>query len=69
MISKKIDPKTGKVLEIQEDGKTIWKAEDSIRRDKIGDKTAQKLRDAQNVKEIKEYLARVHDVDLGDSSA
>jgi hypothetical protein len=67
MTTKVYDSK-GKLIEIQENGETVWTEDDSLRRDKIGDKTAQKLKDANSVKDLKKYLARVHDVDLGGSS-
>lgn len=56
--------KNGRIVEIQENGETVWKDEDYIQRPKIGDETAQMLRDAETIQDIKKYLGRIHDVDL-----
>lgn len=54
----------GRIVEIQEKGETVWKDEDYIQRPKIGDKTAQMLRDAENLEDIKAYLGRIHNIEL-----
>ena len=54
----KIDSITGEILE-----KNGVKS-DSINRKNIGEETKEKLREAETVKDIKEYLARIHDIDL-----
>ena len=36
----------------------------TLDREKIGEKTKEKLREAETIQDIKEYLARIHDIDL-----
>ena len=38
--------------------------ETTLDREKIGEESKEKLREAETVKDIKEYLARIHDIDL-----
>lgn len=49
-------------MKIKKNGKVVKKTK--IDRLEIGEKTAQKLREAENIEDIKEYLARIHDIDL-----
>jgi len=44
MKSRKIED--GRVIEIQEDGETVWTEDDSVRRDKISSESREKLKDA-----------------------
>lgn len=60
--------KDGRIVKIQENGETVWKDEDYIQRPKIGEKTAQMLRDVENIQEVKEFLAQVLDVELNKQS-
>jgi hypothetical protein len=53
-----------RIVQIQKNGEIVWDDEDYIQRPKIGEPTAQMLRDAENIQDIKKYLARVHKIDL-----
>lgn len=56
-----------KVIETDKDiSEWIKKFETSepVDRYKIGEETKDKLREAETVKDIKDYLARIHDIDL-----
>jgi len=53
-----------RVVKIFEDGELVWSDEDYIQRPKIGDKTGEILRKADSIKDIKHYLARIHNIDL-----
>lgn len=50
MTHTKIFDKTGqRIVEIQEDGETVWTEDDSVRRDKISDQSRQELvKDIEN---------------------
>jgi len=50
----------GKIEKIMEDGELVWNDKDYIQRPKIGDKTAQLLKEGK----IQQYLARIHNLDL-----
>ena len=41
-----------------------YKKNGIINRNNIGEKTAGILREAETIEDIKEYLARIHDIDL-----
>ena len=53
-----------RIVQIQKNGEIVWNDEDYVQRRKIGEPTAQMLRDAENIQDIKQYLARVHKIDL-----
>jgi len=53
-----------RIVQIQKNGEIVWDDEEYIQRPKIGEPTAQMLRDAETIQDIKEYLARVHKIDL-----
>lgn len=50
MAHTKVFDKTGqRIVEIQEDGETVWTEDDSVRRDKISDQSKQELiKDIEN---------------------
>ena len=56
-----------RIVQIQKNGEIVWDDEDYVQRVKIGEPTAQMLRDAENIQDIKQYLARVHKIDLSGS--
>ena len=53
-----------RIVQIQKNGEVVWDDEDYIQRPKIGEPTAQMLRDAETIQDLKQYLARVHKIDL-----
>ena len=53
-----------RIVQIQKNGEIVWNDEDYVQRPKIGEPTAQMLRDAETLQDIKQYLARVHKIDL-----
>ena len=53
-----------RIVQIQKNGEIVWDDEDYVQRPKIGEPTAQMLRDAETLQDIKQYLARVHKIDL-----
>ena len=53
-----------RIVQIQKNGEAVWDDEDYVQRVKIGEPTAQMLRDAETIQDIKQYLARVHKIDL-----
>ena len=53
-----------RIVQIQKNGEIVWDDEEYVQRPKIGEPTAQMLRDAENIQDIKQYLARVHKIDL-----
>ena len=57
-----------RIVQIQKNGEIVWNDEDYVQRRKIGEPTAQMLRDAENIQDIKQYLARVHKIDLSSDS-
>ena len=57
-----------RIVQIQKNGEIVWDDEEYVQRPKIGEPTAQMLRDAENIQDIKQYLARVHKIDLGGGS-
>jgi hypothetical protein len=57
-----------RIVQIQKNAEIVWDDEDYVQRPKIGEPTAQMLRDAENIQDIKEYLARVHKIDLNSGS-
>jgi hypothetical protein len=57
-----------RIVQIQKNGEIVWDDEDYIQRPKIGEPTAQMLRDAETIQDIKKYLARVHKIDLSSDS-
>lgn len=54
----------GELIEIQKNGRTIWDKNNDLNRSRIGGETKEKLREAETIEDIKEYVARVHDIDL-----
>jgi len=56
-----------RIVQIQKNGEVVWDDEDYVQRVKIGEPTAQMLRDAETIQDIKEYLGRVHKIDLSGS--
>ena len=57
-----------RIVQIQKNGEIVWNDEDYVQRVKIGEPTAQMLRDAETLQDIKQYLARVHKIDLSGGS-
>jgi len=57
-----------RIVQIQKNGEIVWNDEDYIQRPKIGEPTAQMLRDAETIQDIKQYLAKVHKIDLSSGS-
>ena len=57
-----------RIVQIQKNGEIVWDDEDYIQRPKIGEPTAQMLRDAETIQDIKQYLARIHKIDLRNGS-
>jgi hypothetical protein len=57
-----------RIVQIQKNGEIVWNDEEYIQRRKIGEPTAQMLRDAETLQDIKQYLARVHKIDLNSGS-
>ena len=57
-----------RIVQIQKNGEIVWNDEDYIQRPKIGEPTAQMLRDAETIQDIKQYLARIHKIDLRNGS-
>jgi len=57
-----------RIVQIQKNGEIVWNDEDYIQRPKIGQPTAQMLRDAETIQDIKQYLARIHKIDLRNGS-
>jgi hypothetical protein len=53
-----------RIVQIQKNGEIVWDDEDYIQRPKIGEPTAQMLRDAETLQDIKQYLAKLHKIDL-----
>ena len=57
-----------RIVQIQKNGEIVWNDEDYVQRPKIGEPTAQMLRDAETIQDIKQYLARIHKIDLRNGS-
>jgi len=57
-----------RIVQIQKNGEIVWDDEDYVQRPKIGEPTAQMLRDAETIQDIKQYLARIHKIDLRNGS-
>jgi len=57
-----------RIVQIQKNGEVVWDDEEYVQRPKIGEPTAQMLRDAETLQDIKQYLARVHKIDLSGGS-
>ena len=57
-----------RIVQIQKNGEIVWDDEEYVQRPKIGEPTAQMLRDAETIQDIKQYLARVHKIDLNSGS-
>jgi hypothetical protein len=57
-----------RIVQIQKNGEIVWDDEEYVQRRKIGEPTAQMLRDAETIQDIKQYLARVHKIDLSSGS-
>ena len=57
-----------RIVQIQKNAEIVWDDEDYVQRRKIGEPTAQILRDAETIQDIKQYLARVHKIDLRNGS-
>jgi hypothetical protein len=57
-----------RIVQIQKNGEIVWNDEDYVQRPKIGEPTAQMLRDAETIQDIKQYLARIHKIDLNSGS-
>jgi hypothetical protein len=53
-----------RIVQIQKNGEVVWDDEEYIQRGKIGEPTAQMLRDAETIQDIKQYLARIHKIEL-----
>ena len=57
-----------RIVQIQKNGEIVWDDEEYVQRRKIGEPTAQMLRDAETIQDIKQYLARIHKIDLSSGS-
>ena len=57
-----------RIVQIQKNAEIVWDDEEYVQRVKIGEPTAQMLRDAETIQDIKQYLARVHKIDLSGGS-
>jgi len=57
-----------RIVQIQKNGEIVWNDEDYVQRPKIGEPTAQMLRDAETIQDIKQYLAKLHKIDLSSGS-
>ena len=57
-----------RIVQIQKNGEIVWDDEEYVQRPKIGEPTAQMLRDAETIQDIKQYLAKVHKIDLSGGS-
>ena len=57
-----------RIVQIQKNGEIVWDDEDYVQRPKIGEPTAQMLRDAETIQDIKQYLAKLHKIDLSSGS-
>ena len=57
-----------RIVQIQKNAEIVWDDEDYVQRPKIGEPTAQMLRDAETIQNIKQYLARVHKIALSGGS-
>jgi len=57
----------GKLIEIQENGDTVWTEEDSIRRDKISDGSRQELVEAVESKGYQDFQELVVEILTGQS--
>ena len=57
-----------RIVQIQKNGEIVWDDEEYVQRPKIGEPTAQMLRDAETIQDIKQYLARIHKIDLRNGS-
>ena len=57
-----------RIVQIQKNGEIVWDDEEYVQRVKIGEPTAQILRDAETIQDIKQYLARIHKIDLSGGS-
>jgi len=63
MKSRKIED--GRVIEIQEDGETVWTEDDSIRRDKISEKSRNELHQHIVNDEYKQYAKKTFEILTG----
>jgi len=57
--------KKGKLVEIQKSGKTIWKNEDYIQRNKISQQSIDKLIDAYSNSNTDKFMADVFEILTG----
>ena len=57
-----------RIVQIQKNGEIVWDDKEYVQRPKIGEPTAQMLRDAETIQDIKQYLAIVHKIDLSGGS-
>lgn len=57
--------KNGRIVEIQEDGETVWTEEDSIRRDKISEKSQKELFDHIKNGEFEAYAKKTFEILTG----
>jgi len=57
-----------RIVQIQKNGEVVWDDEEYVQRPKIGEPTAQMLRDAETLQDIKQYLAKIHKIDLSGGS-
>lgn len=64
-MAKIYDKKNRKLLEIQEDGKTVWTEDDSIRRDKISEKSQKELFDHIKNGEFEAYAKKTFEILTG----
>lgn len=58
----------GKKVKQYKDGEKIYDDLNYLQRSLIGDETAQELKDAETIEDIKKWLGRVFDVDLTETN-
>jgi len=57
--------KNGRIVELQEDGETVWTEDDSIRRDKISQKSRNELHEHIINDEYKKYAKKTFEILTG----
>jgi len=67
MVSKIFDKTGQRIVEIQEDGETVWTEDDSVRRDKISDQSKQELiKDIENG-DLEAYARKTFEILTGET--
>ena len=57
----------GRLLEVQKNGQTLWKADDNVQRDKISNASKQELLEAVSNKEGDTFRRRVFEILTGET--